>query len=95
MKKLLLLGIFIPSVSFALTQQQAQQASTAVNQIINDGYTLSRYTAYVNGLIANNWNDTVQYSTNTVTLTSDQQNDIVAEYLILKSKLVTDFGQLP
>lgn len=96
MRKITFLLVLIPSLSFgAITPNQIKQVQTVSSEMRGTLLNLQLFVSQVRGLIENGNSYSLGFSTNTVALTTEQQQDIVNYYNSLKTQLVTEFNQLP
>lgn len=90
--------LFLPTISWSantITTAQTDQVGQAASQIVQTAQQMQQFAVKVRQLITNGYQYNVDFSTNPVTLTAQQQTDIIAYYQQLKAQLVGEFNQLP
>ena len=96
MKKVFFILLFVPSLSSGqITQANLAQADAAFRQMQDTITAYRAFRAEVAPLIQNGNVYECSFSTNTVALTAQQQQDIVNYYNSLKSQIVNEYNQLP
>jgi len=98
LKKLivLLVGLsFAPNAQAALTTAQVKQVRTAVNQMESTLFKIMNLANATDSLLNNGNSYTIAFSTVPINLTSQQQQDIVAYYQLLKAQLQTQLNSMP
>lgn len=93
-KVVLILFLGSPAWS-AVTSQQIEQARQATSQIMDTADKLQAFILQVKPLIAAGNAYQTDFSTNTVSLTAAQVQDIVAKYQSFKTDLQNEFNGLP
>jgi hypothetical protein len=97
LKKLVVVLLLGSTAAYAdvLTAQQIQQAITAEANVQAADSRLWNFVTSVSNLQQAGWSFSVPVDTDTITLTTQQQTDIIAQYEVLKANLLAAYNQLP